>query len=90
MMYILYLLSLRPVEDMLCEQGTNICDEAIQFWWNWFGSLFLAKDKETPGSQCCADRLKAGHIRSYRAAMEMIDNTNDQARGWWINNRAEN
>lgn len=42
MMYVRYPLSLRNVEDLLTEHGTDICRETVQHWWNRFGPLFAA------------------------------------------------
>ena len=43
MMYIRYPLSLRQVEDLLFERHTDICHEAVRFWWNRFGPLYAAE-----------------------------------------------
>jgi putative transposase len=40
MMYILYPLSLRQVEDLLFERGIDICHETVRFWWKRFGPMF--------------------------------------------------
>ena len=42
MMYVRYPLSLRQVEDLLCERGIDICHETVRYWWNRFGPLFAA------------------------------------------------
>jgi putative transposase len=42
MMYFRFPLSLRNVEDLLHEQRIDISYDAIRFWWNRFGLLFLA------------------------------------------------
>ena len=34
MMYVRYPLSLRKVEDLLFERGTDICYETVRLWWN--------------------------------------------------------
>ena len=39
MMYVRYPLSLRQVEDLLCERGIDICHETVRYWWNRFGPL---------------------------------------------------
>jgi putative transposase len=36
-------LSLRQVEDLLCERGIDICHETVRFWWNRFGPMFAAQ-----------------------------------------------
>ena len=38
-----YPLSLRQVEDLLCERGIDICHETVRYWWNRFGPLFAAE-----------------------------------------------
>ena len=43
MMYIRYPLSLRQIEDILFERGTDICHETIRYWWNRFGPKFAAE-----------------------------------------------
>jgi putative transposase len=42
MTYIRYPLSLRQVEDILFERGTDICHETVRYWWNRFGPMFAA------------------------------------------------
>ena len=36
LMYVKYSLSLRNVEDLLAERGTDISHETVRFWWNRF------------------------------------------------------
>src|ERR1700735_819830 len=43
MMYVKYPLSLRNVEDLLAEPGTDICHETVRFWWNRFGPMFAGE-----------------------------------------------
>ena len=43
MMYVRYPLSLRQVEDLLCERGIDICHETVRYWWNRFSPLFAAE-----------------------------------------------
>ena len=38
-----YPLSLRQVEDLLFERGIDICNEAVRFCWNPFGSMLAVK-----------------------------------------------
>ena len=40
MMYVKFLLSLRNVEDLLHERGSDICHETVRLWWNRFGPMF--------------------------------------------------
>ena len=40
MMYVRFPLSLRNVEDLLFERGTDISHETVRQWWNRFGLLF--------------------------------------------------
>ena len=42
MMYVLFPLSLRNVEDLLFERGIYICHETVRLWWNRFGPMFAA------------------------------------------------
>ena len=43
MMYVLFPLSLRNVEDLMDERGIDISHETVRFWWNGFGPLFAAE-----------------------------------------------
>ncbi len=43
MMYEKRPLSLRNVEDRLCERSIGISHETVRFWWNRFGPLFAAE-----------------------------------------------
>ena len=43
MMYVRDPLSLRQVEDLLCERGIDNCHETVRYWWNRFGPLFAAE-----------------------------------------------
>ncbi|HEY5070409.1 MAG TPA: hypothetical protein VII63_00115 [Caulobacteraceae bacterium] len=43
MMYVRYPLSLRNVEDLLFEQGIDICHETVRLWWNRFGPMFAGE-----------------------------------------------
>lgn len=40
LLYVCFPLSLRNVEDLLFERGTDICHEKVRLWWNRFGPLF--------------------------------------------------
>ncbi len=42
MIYVRYPPSLRNVEYLLFERGTEICHETVRFWWNRFGPMFAA------------------------------------------------
>ena len=33
MMYVRFPLSLRQVEDLLSERGSDICHETVRYWW---------------------------------------------------------
>ena len=41
-MYVRFPLSLRNVEDLLFERGTDICHETVRMWWNRCGPLFAS------------------------------------------------
>jgi putative transposase len=43
MMDVRYPLSLRNVEDLLHERGSDITHEAVRFWWNRFGTISAAE-----------------------------------------------
>jgi putative transposase len=42
LMYVRFPLSLRNVEDLLCERGIDISHETVRHWWNRFGPLLAA------------------------------------------------
>ena len=41
-MYVRFPLSLRNVEDLLFERGSDICHETVRLSWNRFGPLYAA------------------------------------------------
>src|SRR5471030_1837425 len=43
LMYVRFPLSLRNVEDLLAERGSDISYETVRFWWNRFGPMFAAE-----------------------------------------------
>ena len=43
MLYIWCPLSLRQVDDILCERGIDICHETVRLWWNRFAPMFAAE-----------------------------------------------
>jgi putative transposase len=43
MMYVRYPLSLRNVDDLLHERGIDITHETVRYWWNRFGTIFVAE-----------------------------------------------
>ncbi len=45
MIYVRFPLSLRQVEDLLHERGTDISYETVRAWWNRFGPMFAAEIK---------------------------------------------
>jgi putative transposase len=149
MMYILYPLSLRQVEDLLFERGIDICHETVRFWWNRFGPIFAAEirkrrvqshsysrwrwhldevfvringethylwravDHEGEVLEVFATKQRdreaalkflkramkrygrphaivTDRLRSYRAAMKILDVSDRQECGRWLNDRAEN
>jgi putative transposase len=46
MMYVIYPLSLRNVEDLLAERGIDISHEIVRFWWNRFGPIVRRRDPQ--------------------------------------------
>jgi putative transposase len=42
MLYVRLPLSLRNVEVLLYERGSEISHETVRFWWNRFGPMFAA------------------------------------------------
>ena len=53
-MYEKYPLSLRDVEDLLCERGIDICHETVRLWWNRFGPMFAGEIRKKR-----VDRMRA-------------------------------
>ncbi|CUH49239.1 IS6 family transposase [Ruegeria atlantica] len=43
MLYILFPLSLRNVEDLLHERGIDVSHETVRYWWNRFGPMFASE-----------------------------------------------
>ena len=43
MMYVRSPLSLRQIEDRLCERGIDICHETVRYWWHRVGPLCAAE-----------------------------------------------
>ena len=48
-------LSLRNVEDLLCERGIDISHETVRFWWSRFGPIFAAEIR----------KKRVAHMRGY-------------------------
>jgi putative transposase len=59
-LYVKYPLSLRNVEELLCERGIHISHEAVRYWWNRFGPLFVAGIRRQRVSRCVAFVTGAG------------------------------
>ena len=55
MLYVLFPLSLRNVENLLHERGIEISHETVRFWWNRFGPMFVAEIR----------RNRVSRMRSY-------------------------
>jgi len=58
MLYVRFPLSLRNVEDLLHERGTDVSHEAVRYWWHRFGPLFAAEIKK-----CCIAGMKSSRWR---------------------------
>ncbi len=43
MLYVLFPLSRRNVEDLLHERGIDISHETVRYWWNRFGPVFATE-----------------------------------------------
>jgi putative transposase len=56
MLYVRFPLSLRNVEDLLHEPGIEVSHEAVRFWWQRFGPMFVAEIR----------RRSVGRMRSSR------------------------
>ena len=62
MMYVRFPLSLRNVEDLLHERGSDISHETVRFWWNRFGPLFAAEICRNRASQMRAHSNWQWHL----------------------------
>jgi putative transposase len=62
MMYIRYPLSLRNVEDLLHERGTDITHETVRFWWNRFGTIFAPEIRRSRVQAMRAHRHRRWHL----------------------------
>ena len=51
MMYVLFPLSLRQVEDLLHERGIDVSYETVRYWWNRFGPTFATEIKKKRSAQ---------------------------------------
>ena len=49
MMYVRDPLSLRQVENLLCERGLDICHETVRYWWNRVGPVLAAEIRNRRG-----------------------------------------
>ena len=54
MMYVLFPVSLRNVEDLLHERGTDISHESVCCWWNRFGPVFDAEIHKRRVDRMCS------------------------------------
>ena len=66
MMYIRFRLSLRNLEDLLFERGSDLCHETVRLWWNRFGPMFAADIR----------RQRVGRMRglgSFRIALRTVE-----------------
>ncbi len=51
LMYVRFPLSLRNLEDLLCERGIDICHKTERLWWNSFATLFAVDIRRQRVSQ---------------------------------------
>ena len=58
MMYVLFLHSLRIVEDLLHKRGNEIWHETVRFWWNSFGPLFAVEIRKCWDLEMWSRRLR--------------------------------
>ncbi len=62
LMYVRFPLSLRNVEDLLFERGTDICHETVRLWWNRFGPLSAGDIRRQRVSRMRGFRLWRWHL----------------------------
>ena len=51
MMYVLFPVSLRNVEELLHERGVDICHETVRYWWNRFGPILPMRSARSDCTQ---------------------------------------
>jgi len=76
LMHARYPLSLRNVEDLLFEQGIDICHATVRLCWN-------------RGGHGPPEAITTDGLRSYGAAMSELGNRAKQEVGRWANNRVD-
>jgi putative transposase len=57
-LYVLFPLSPRNIEDLLHERGVKISHETVRFWWHRFGQLFASEIRKRR-----IEGLKTSHRR---------------------------
>jgi putative transposase len=62
MMYVLYPLSSRQVEDLLNERGIDISYETVRAWWNRFGPMFAAEIRKKRSASSRGSRQWRWHL----------------------------
>ena len=78
MMYIKYPLSLRNIEDLLTERGTDHCHKTVRFCWNRFGPIFAAEIRRNR-----VDHMRAhSHWRSH--LFKMFVKINGEMHYLWL------
>jgi putative transposase len=58
MLYVRFPLSLRNVEDLLHERGTEVSHETVRYWWQRFGPMFAAEIRRKRMSQMRSSRWR--------------------------------
>jgi putative transposase len=105
MLYVRFPLSLRNVEDLLFERGSDLCHETVRLWRavDLEGEIlesFVTKKRDKAAALSFMKRALKRHgspeaittdgLRSYGAAMNELGNSEKREVGRWANNRVEN
>ena len=69
MLYVLFPLSLRNVEDLLFERGIDLCHETVRLWWNRFGPMFAGEIRRKRVQGSCQPKRFASLIGSDSVAV---------------------
>ena len=79
MLCIRFALSLRGVEDLLHQRGSEISHETLRYWWNRFGPMFAAEIRGTrvEAMRACGQwqwqwHLDEGACERYRSSPQFL------------------
>ena len=65
MLYVLFPLSLRNVEDLLHERGIDVSHETVRFWWNALGQCLHQRLLEKDVTRHEATQIGSGTLMRF-------------------------